>query len=66
MSKNRNEYHAAAIESDRRGFFPRSFTSIGSAKQKQQILKQKTLFEPYGLYDFDLESGGADVSPLSN
>ena len=39
ISKNRNEYHIAAIESDPGGFFPRGFKSIGSAKQKQQFLK---------------------------
>ena len=66
MSKSRNEYHIVAIESDRGGFIPRGFTSVGSTKQKQQILKWKTLFEPYGLHDFDREGGGADISPLSN
>ena len=38
---------------------------IGSAKQKQ-LLKWKTLFEPYGLDDFDREGGCADINPLSN
>ena len=47
------------------GFVPRGFTSTGSAKQKQQLLKWKILFEPYGLYDFDRTGGGADIRPLS-
>ena len=38
MSKSRNEYHIAAIKSGRGEFVPKSFTSIGSAKQKQQLL----------------------------
>jgi hypothetical protein len=66
VSKSRNEYHIAAIESDRGGFVPRGFTSTGSTKQKQQLLKWKTLFEPYGLHDFEQEGGGADINPLSN
>tara|TARA_B100000900_G_C20573668_1_gene714405 strand:- start:123 stop:1502 length:1380 start_codon:yes stop_codon:yes gene_type:complete len=66
LSKSRNEYHIAAIESDRGGFVPRGFTSTGSTKQKQQLLKWKTLFEPYGLHDFEQEGGGADINPLSN
>ena len=66
MSKSRNEYHIAAIKSDRGEFVPRGFTSIGSAKQKQQLLKWKTRFEPYGLHDFNREGGCADISPLSN
>ena len=65
LSEIRNENHIAAIESDRGGFVPRGFTSTGSDKQKQQFLKWKPIFEPYGLHDFDQSGGGADISPLS-
>jgi hypothetical protein len=34
------------------------------AGKKQQIKKYAPLFLPYGVYDFDQEEGGADISPL--
>ena len=62
-----NEFHLAAIESDRGGFTPRGFTfdadeSVFNYKFKK-VLKWLPLLEPYGL---NLEKGGsgADISRL--
>lgn len=62
-----DEFHLAAIESDRGGFTPRGFTfdadeSVFNYKFKK-VLKWLPLLEPYGL---NLEKGGsgADISRL--
>ncbi|OJW83993.1 MAG: hypothetical protein BGO69_09710 [Bacteroidetes bacterium 46-16] len=59
-----NEEHILAIETDAGGFSPRGFGFDMPAKKKAQILKYKTLFLPYGVYDFGRDEGGADISPL--
>lgn len=62
-----NEFHLAAIESDRGGFTPRGFTCDGEASIFEQRFKKVTawlpLLQPYGL---DLKKGGsgADISRL--
>ena len=32
--------------------------------QREHIKKYKNLFLPYGVYDFDHDEGGSDISPL--
>ena len=58
------EKHIAAIESDRGGFTPRGFTMTASDPSKKKIQSWKPLLEPYGLTDFSMEGGGADIGPL--
>lgn len=63
-SKAKNENHIAALESDRGGFAPRGFTMTGSDAAKSRIRNWKPLLEPYDLWDFTQEGGGADIGPL--
>lgn len=60
----RNEKHVFALESDAGGFSPRGIETTMSKKQREQFKKFIPLFLPYGVYDFDKDGGGADVSPL--
>lgn len=60
----RNEYHVLAIETDAGGFTPRGIGMEMSEVKKDKIRKYKSLFRPYGVYEFDVEEGGADISPL--
>jgi hypothetical protein len=64
MAKLKNEKHIVAIESDAGGFSPRGFSSEMDKEKKANLLKWKPLFEPYGVYDFSNEGGGADIGPL--
>lgn len=63
-AKKKKEKHIAALESDSGGFTPRGFTMSGDDKQKSNIQRWRPLFEPYGIYDFSLPGGGADIGPL--
>ena len=60
----KKEHHVLALESDAGGFSPRGIETTMSKKQREQFKKYIPLFLPYGVYDFDKEGGGADVSPL--
>lgn len=64
VAKAKNEIHIAAIESDRGGFTPRGFTMTASESAKSKIRSWKPLLEPYDLWDFSQEGGGADIGPL--
>ena len=64
LAKQNNEKHIAAMESDRGGFVPRGFTMSAPDAIKNIIKSWKPLFEPYDLWDFSQEGGGADISPL--
>lgn len=64
VAKAKNEIHIAAIESDRGGFTPRGFTMTASESAKSKIRSWKPLLEPYDLWDFSHEGGGADIGPL--
>lgn len=66
LAEKNKERHLAAMESDRGGFTPRGFTSTGSDTAKEKIRSWKPLLEPYGLYDFNHEGGGADIGPLAS
>ncbi len=59
-----NENHIIAIETDAGGFAPRGIGLDIAADKRENILKYKHLFLPYGVYDFSLDHGGADISPL--
>lgn len=64
-AKAKNENHILAIETDAGGFSPRGFGLNMSPERKEQIRKFRGLFMPYGVYDFEGDEGGADISPLS-
>lgn len=64
LAKANNEKHIVAIESDRGGFTPRGFTMTASKQVREKVKGWATLLNPYGLYDFDQEGGGADIGPL--
>ena len=65
-AKANKENHVMAIETDAGGFSPRGMSMGVSPEQRAAILKYKDLFLPYGVYDFNREGGGADISPLHN
>lgn len=66
-SDSLNEYHTAAIESDRGGFTPRGFTADGHddvfSPKFKRVVKWLPLLAPYGL-DFEKGGSGADISGL--
>ena len=63
-AKSKHEQHVLAIESDAGGFSPRGIGLEMPDSVKQHILKYKSLFLPYGVYDFSREEGGTDIGPL--
>lgn len=63
-AKANNEEHILGIESDAGGFSPRGFMLDMSDGKKQQITKYSNLLLPYGIYDFSMKGGGADISPM--
>lgn len=69
ISNEKNEFHLAAIESDRGGFTPRGFSCEGDAsvfeKNYKTINDWLPLLEPYGL-TFTTGGSGADISPLKS
>ncbi|WP_233752820.1 M28 family peptidase [Flavilitoribacter nigricans] len=68
-SDDKNEYHMAAIESDRGGFTPRGFTAEGRDDVFKKKFKKATrwlpLLEPYGL-TLSPGGSGADISGLKS
>ena len=67
-SRKKNEFHLAALESDRGGFTPRGFTSEGHDDTYKHLLKQvkqwESLLLPYGLSIQAGGGSGADISRL--
>ncbi len=64
LAEENGEKHIAAMESDRGGFLPIGFGISGTDAQQNKLIGWKTLFEPYGIYQFKVGGGGADISPL--
>jgi carboxypeptidase Q len=64
--KAKNEFHVAALESDRGGFSPRGFTFSARADQIEFMKKWKKLFEPYLVHIFEAGYGGVDINFLRN
>ena len=68
-SYDRDEFHLAAIESDRGGFTPRGFSAQGRddvfTGYYQKINTWLPLLEPYGL-SFTTGGSGADISGLKD
>jgi carboxypeptidase Q len=63
-ARARKEHHLFALESDAGGFSPRGIETTMDKKQRDKFKKYAALFLPYGVYNFDEDGGGADVSPL--
>jgi carboxypeptidase Q len=62
----KKENHIAAMESDAGGFTPQGFGLNMKADKKEKILGWKNIFLPYGLWDWEGDGDGADISPLTN
>ncbi len=69
ISKEKEEYHMAAIESDAGGFTPRGFGCSAEDEVFATLYKNLTGFspylEPYNLH-FQKGGGGADINPLKD
>lgn len=63
-ARDNNEKHIAAIESDAGGYAPIGFGMTMTDEQKNKVKRYKDLFLPYGMYDFESEGDGADISEL--
>lgn len=63
--KAKNEIHVLALETDSGGFQPKGFNLGNPAGNAHRLAARwKPLFEPYGVYNFQKGTGGADVGPL--
>lgn len=63
-AKRNNEFHLAAIESDRGGFSPRGFSIKGDSSQVELVRSFREMLELYGLHFFEPGYPGVDISPL--
>ena len=63
--KNR-EFHIAAIESDAGGFSPTGWNMVCDSLKSKSLDKWKKLFEPYGMYQWECDGGGADINQLKS
>ncbi|EJL69340.1 M28 family peptidase [Chryseobacterium populi] len=63
-TKENNEKHLFAIESDAGGFAPRGISLEMDDAKRSQIKGWANLFIPYGVYNFEGTYSGADISPL--
>ena len=66
VAKRKGERHIFALESDSGGFTPRGFSFDGPDYKISQILKWKSLFEPYLIHYFRMGGSGADIGPLKD
>ena len=64
LAEELGEHHILCIESDAGGDVPLGFSMKCTAKQRKKVQSWKSLFLPYGVYQFDAEGGGADVGPM--
>ncbi|OEK06546.1 M28 family peptidase [Roseivirga misakiensis] len=64
LAEENEEYHVAALESDRGGFLPIGFGITGTKAQQDKLLSWQPLFTPYGIHQLKRGGGGADISPL--
>ena len=64
LAQQNKETHLFALESDEGGFTPRGFNLEMDEARRNKILQWKSLFSNYGVYDFIVGGGGADIAPL--
>ncbi|GAB5555893.1 MAG: M28 family peptidase [Schleiferiaceae bacterium] len=63
-SKQLNENHVAAIESDGGSGAPRGFSIDGNDATVEAFRGLRTLFTPYGIHEFPAGYSGADIGTL--
>ena len=63
-TESMNEFHLAAIESDRGGFTPLGFTVDADSSVIQSLQAFRKPFEAYGVSIFRKGYGGVDIYPL--
>jgi len=66
LSKNNNENHIFALESDSGGFSPRGFSIEADEANFNKVIGWKTLFEPYLIHSFVKGHSGSDIEPLTS
>ena len=62
--QKKNEKHIFGIESDGGGFTPRGIALLMNPEQRKQIQSWRSLFLPYGAYNFELQYAGTDIEPM--
>lgn len=62
--QKKNEKHIFGIESDGGGFTPRGIALLMNSEQRKQIQSWRSLFLPYGAYNFELQYAGTDIEPM--
>ncbi|WP_047788480.1 M20/M25/M40 family metallo-hydrolase [Tenacibaculum mesophilum] len=66
LTKENNELHIGALESDAGGHTPRGFSIDANERNLQLVQSWKKLLAPYGLHDITAGGGGADIGPLKD
>ncbi|WP_348797233.1 M20/M25/M40 family metallo-hydrolase [Flavobacterium adhaerens] len=66
VSKQKNENHIFALESDSGGFSPRGFSIDADDLNFQKIKGYKSLFEPYLADSFTIGHAGSDITHLTS
>ncbi|GBL34485.1 carboxypeptidase Q [Filimonas sp.] len=64
LAETNHEKHILAIESDAGGATPYGFSMEMEKVQREKIKSWVALFQPYNVWNFDREGGGADIGPL--
>lgn len=64
--EKKQEKHIFALESDAGGYSPRGISLDMIPHFRKKIFKWKSLFIPYGVYNFDEEYAGQDILPLKS
>jgi carboxypeptidase Q len=60
----KHEQHILVMETDAGGFSPRGIGLVMSDARKAKIMGYRSLFLPYGVYDFSKDEGGSDIEPI--
>ncbi len=66
LSKQKNENHIFALESDSGGFSPRGFSIEADDANFKKIAGFKDLFEPYLVHSFTIGHAGSDINHLTS
>jgi hypothetical protein len=66
VSKQNNENHIFALESDAGGFSPRGFSFECDEINFTKVMGWKSLFEPYLIHRFVKGGTGSDIEPLTS
>ena len=66
VAELKKEKHIAAMESDAGGFTPMGFGLNMKKDKKEKILQWKNLFIHYGIWSWEGDGDGADISPMTD